>query len=105
MTKNVFFFRFHFTQAVKKHVKKFPALVKLIQSDPEAAKIYYKLQAIPLLPIEHIKAAFLLLKSQAVGIHPTKFNKFLQYYEQQWLLSVSIEFKLITIKQIFFLIF
>lgn len=81
---------FHFTQAVKKHVKKFPALVKLIQSNPEAAKIYYKLQAIPLLPKDQIRPAFLMLKSLAVEIHCTKFNKFLQYYEQQWMKTVRI---------------
>lgn len=81
---------FHFTQAVKKHVKKFPALVKLIQSNSEAAKIYYKLQAIPLLPKDQIISAFFMLKSQAVETHRTKFNKFLQYYEQQWLKTVRI---------------
>lgn len=87
---------FHFTQAVKKHVKKFPALVKLIQSNPEASKIYYKLKAIPLLPKDHIKPAFSMLKSQAVEIHRTLFNKFLKYYEQQWLKTVSIFIKIKT---------
>lgn len=75
---------FHFTQAVKKNAAKYPAMMKLIRSNTDAAKIYYKLQALPLLPASEINAAFQMLKSQA----PTKFKKFLVYYERQWLGSV-----------------
>lgn len=78
---------FHFTQAVKKNAFKHAGMKRLIRTNTDAANVYYKLQALPLLPANEIQTACLMLKSQA----PVKFKKFLQYYERQWLQTETPE--------------
>lgn len=75
---------FHFTQACKKNAVKYPTMIQLIHSKPEAAKIYYKLLALPLLPAHAIRDAFAELKEQALAMSPA-FNKFLIYFYRQWI--------------------
>lgn len=90
---------FHFVQAVKRNLMKLPNLVKLIRTDPVAGNIYYKLQALPLLPVGHIVPAFNMLKSQAYSLNKGLFAPFFDYYEHQWLKRVRVfhSFKFIFI--------
>lgn len=75
---------FHFCQACKRNAAKYPTLVKLIQTDKKAAKIYYKLLSLPLLPSDEIRGAFDELQKEANSLS-TLFNKFLMYFHRQWI--------------------
>lgn len=85
---------FHFTQAAKRNAMKYPTLIQLIHNNADAAKIYYKLLSLPLLPSDRIREAFDELKKQAQSMTPV-FNKFLIYFNRQWIEGkrVSIFFR------------
>lgn len=75
---------FHFTQAVKRNAMKCPTMIQFIHNNKEAAKVYYKLLSLPLLPSANIREAFDELKTQAQSLSPV-FDRFLIYYYRQWI--------------------
>lgn len=82
---------FHLTQAAERNLSKISVLVKLIQTNGDARKIYKKLLALPLLPADRIVAAFHKLKIQALS-NFKQFKPFLVYFERQWLQRVSFSY-------------
>lgn len=80
---------FHFTQAVKHNAAKVTGFINFIRINDNAAKIYYKLMSLPLLPVHHIKPTFTKLKIEAFSIDQRKFARFINYYEKQWIEKVS----------------
>lgn len=80
---------FHFTQACKRNAMKLSKLMKLVRSNEDAERIYYKLLCLPLLPGDKIVSAFATIKKAALEISQL-FRKFLVYYEKQWLIRVNI---------------
>lgn len=80
---------YHFSQNLKQNALRFREMMKEIRNNSAAKEIYHKLHVIPLLPPKLIQSTFQSLKSTARTIHPSKFTKFLKYYERQWLHTVS----------------
>lgn len=80
---------FHFKQAMKKHASQMNGLLEKIRGKKEYENIYYKLQAIPLLPAEDIWSAFQIVKSEANKLDAALFKPILNYYERQWLINYS----------------
>lgn len=80
---------FHFTQAVKKHASQMNSLLNKVRGKRELEKIYYKLQAIPLLPAKDILSAFEIVKSEAYELDKEFFKPLFNYYQRQWLINVS----------------
>lgn len=83
---------FHYSQALKKKAAQIPGFVRFLRGNEQAETIYYKLQCLPLLPVEHILAAFKELKKEARALDKLKFKQFLSYFERQWIRKVNIFF-------------
>lgn len=79
---------FHFVQAVRKKATKIQALFDLIREDKKAAIIYYKFQAIALLPPDLIDEAFTCLSKEAIKFNKNAFQPFVDYFERQWIKKV-----------------
>lgn len=82
---------FHFKQAAKRNARKSPALIKFLNSTPNAKRLYYKLLSLPLLPAVEIANAFAELKKQALDMNKV-FSTFLNYFEQQWINGTQVGF-------------
>lgn len=83
---------FHFTQAVKRHASQIQNFTVKIRTNKAAQQIYYKLMCLPLLPAGSIVSAFeeLKLDSRAVETEiNSEFEKFIRYFERQWILKVN----------------
>lgn len=83
---------FHYSQALKKHVRQLPGFERFLRGNEAAENIYYTLQCLPLLPSEHILCAFKQLKQEALAIEKKKFRVFLNYFERQWIVKVILVF-------------
>lgn len=79
---------FHFAQAVKRHASKIENFVVTIRSNAQARKIYHKFMCIPLLPVHAIEDAFYELEIEALAFDSTFFQRFLRYFENQWIRKV-----------------
>lgn len=79
---------FHLCQAAQKNAKKDRDFIKLIKKNEEARSMYKKILALPLLPANQIKNAFIALKADALLKFGKPFRTFLAYFEQQWLEKV-----------------
>lgn len=80
---------FHLCQAARRQVAKKGVLAALIQRDEVARELYKKVLAIPLLPAEFIKDAFLVLKGEILTRFSREFLDFMLYFERQWIENVS----------------
>lgn len=78
---------FHFTQAVRRKAMKLSGFMEFFQQNENARKIYYKLLYLPLLPAKHIITVFNTLRRQANSFDRCKFEPFLAYYYQQWIIN------------------
>lgn len=76
---------FHFCQALAKNAKKIKGFLKFIKDDDGARRVYHKLMCLPLMRFDNIRAAFKLLKEEALASNKSKFTPFLKYIEKQWL--------------------
>lgn len=92
---------FHFSQACKRYAMKLSKLMKLVRTNKDAERIYYKLLCLPLLPADKIVSAFETIKKKALELSQL-FKKFLTYYEKQWLIRVNDLIKQSTFCQHFF---
>lgn len=79
---------FHYCQAIKRNLMKFPKIIETILKDDNAKRLYYMLICLPLLPAENILKEFDSIKQRLVEIYPLMFDKFLAYFEKQWLIKV-----------------
>lgn len=79
---------FHFVQAVRRKATKIPTLYHLIRTNPKAAALYYKFQAIALLPPNLIDKAFSDLSRDATKFNRDAFQPFVDYFERQWINKV-----------------
>lgn len=81
--------RFHYAQACKRRAAtKNGQMVQLCRADEKAARLYYKLLALPLLPAINIQPAFNIIKQQVQSLGENesgKFKKYLDYMENQWI--------------------
>lgn len=82
---------FHLCQAAQKNAAKCRAFIKLILRNEEARALYKKILALPLLPANMIRDAFIKLKAEALLRFGKPFRKFLDYFEKQWLERVRNE--------------
>lgn len=83
---------FHFTQALRRYAAKIPNFFKELAKDKKLNKIYHKFLALPLLPDNEIKNAYSMLKMTIQCLSKTDiFQPFLDYFERQWLLNVSLK--------------
>lgn len=81
---------FHHKQAVRKKASQLPIFFHLIRTDESAAHLYQKFQALALLPPDMIIDAFNALKEVAISTYGHKFKPFVDYFERQWIESVSV---------------
>lgn len=89
-TAQLFSCWFHFCQAVKRHASQINGIMAAVHDSPEKAKIYYHLLCLPLLPADKIIAAFNEIKLEAKVKFGSTFDEFVEYYEYQWIQSVSV---------------
>lgn len=81
---------FHFVQAIRKNVSKMGLLFHLIRTNSDAAKLYYKFQALALLRADLIPNAFNDLKRIGLTMNKAAFQPFVSYFEKQWIKKVCI---------------
>lgn len=82
---------FHHKQANVRNAKKLgKAFTTFLQSNESAKRCYKKLLCLPLLPVDKINGAFEELKAEAHSFNSTHFNRFIKYYERQWIKRVRI---------------
>lgn len=81
---------FHFVQAIRKKASQMPVLFQLIRTDPTAATLYYKFQAIALLRHDLINEAFKKLSAAAIKFNREAFTPFVDYYNRQWIKRVCV---------------
>lgn len=67
---------FHFCQAVKRQAMKMFTLMKLIRSDKDDERLYYKLLCLPLLPADKICSAFETIKKDNLNWTAKRSNDF-----------------------------
>lgn len=79
---------FHFCQAAKRRASQIDGFVNFIRSNTEAASIYYRLMALPLLPSSYIRDSFNELKDEAYALNRNRFKKYLTYFKNQWINKV-----------------
>lgn len=79
---------FHFCQGVKRHASQIGGFMLAARSNNKAAKAYYELLCLPLLPAEYIQNAFNLIRMENQNQHGETFEQFVDYYERQWLKKV-----------------
>lgn len=83
---------FHFVQACKRYVQKTQELKEFINQNDENGKagkeLYRRLLCLPLLHSSKIKDAFESIKKQAFGLNRKAFERFLNYYNNQWIKKV-----------------
>lgn len=82
---------FHFTQAVKRKASQIPGLYNKFNEIPELKRIYYKFLCLPLLPENEIQNAYHALRSLASSSESSEFIKFMEYYNNQWIIKVNIQ--------------
>lgn len=83
---------FHFTQAVQRkgaNLQKSEQFFKKINETGDMNRLFHKFLALPLLPHTNIIEAFNNLKCVAATYGST-FTNFIKYFEQQWIIEVSI---------------
>lgn len=80
---------FHFVQAIRKNVSQMALLFHLIRTNTDAAKLYYKFQALALLRADLITDAFNDLKNEGLRMNTAAFQPFLKYFEKQWIKKVG----------------
>lgn len=76
---------FHFCQALAKNAKKIKGFKAFLKENDAAMRMYRKLMCIPLMRADNIRAAFKLLKEEALKLNKTQFTPFLNYFEEQWM--------------------
>lgn len=83
---------FHFVQACKRYLQKIQELKELLNQNDESGKagkeLYRRLLCLPLLHSSKIKDAFECIKKQAYGLNRKAFERFLNYYNNQWIKKV-----------------
>lgn len=82
---------FHYTQALRRRCSKIGHFFETLSRDENANRIFHKVMALPLLPTDHIRSAFNMLKLalQCIGANGV-FDEFFKYFERQWLKNVSM---------------
>lgn len=80
---------FHFVQAVRRKMTKFPELFNLIRANSDAMHIYFKFQALALLHEDMIPAAFKAIAEEALQLNKA-FQPFVDYFDRQWMRKVCI---------------
>lgn len=79
---------FHFAQAVRKNAKETKGLMDFLNSNKKKIKsLYYKLMYLPHLPPQHVNSIFIDLKKEIESLKSEEFNKFITYYEKQWMVT------------------
>lgn len=86
---------FHVIQANKRHLRECKELVQFLESKGDKAKagneLFKHLLNLPLLPADQIQQMFTKIKHKALALNRTAFKRFLNYYQNQWIISVSIK--------------
>lgn len=81
---------YHFCAAVRRKFLKLQ-MYQLITKVPAARKIYRMILSLPLLPSESILNGYNIVKQEAATKSLTeRFGAIFQYFEQYWLLIVSL---------------
>lgn len=75
---------FHHCQALRRKVASDANLFKLIRTDEQAAIFYRIFQCLALLPASNIKDAFDQLAYDVLQKY-SEFEKFIKYYDYQWI--------------------
>lgn len=84
---------FHHNQANKRNVKKLgKPFTDYLQNDEQAKRLFKKLLCLPLLPADEIVAAFADLKLEVYALNSANYNRFMDYYERQWIQRVFAKF-------------
>lgn len=90
---------FHYCQAIRRKIStKFKSIMTSVRSNKAFALLYHKILAIPLLPAYGILDVFGSIKHE-MKLHDKDGNvdKFLQYFEKEWLQKVIILFACIIL--------
>lgn len=83
---------FHFCQALRRKCSKIPDFFKHVSSNEAADRLFHKFLALPLLPSDKIREGFAMLKLGLQCMEPREpYEKFLKYFETQWLKNVSVK--------------
>lgn len=79
----------HFKQAAKRQAIKMGSFFDYLKKNDKALLLYHKFLCLPLLPPHLILDAFDMLVREAKAISGTRFDRFIRYFERQWLIRVS----------------
>lgn len=80
---------FHYCQAIKRKVEKYPMLRTTIRNNEKVNRIYHKILSLPLLPADNIKPAYMMISAEINSLPEAHlFQKFQKYYTRQWLTRV-----------------
>lgn len=80
---------FHFCRSLQRTAGQISGLLKYFNDNGQAGIIYKKLRLLALLPSDQILFGFNLLKQQAIDLHNDRFNEFVEYIHDQWIIKVS----------------
>lgn len=79
---------FHYIRAIKKKILQL-GLHSLLQSSPEARRIYNGILSLPLLPSEQFHGCYIFIKESAKKLDfYQKLEPFFEYYESYWITQV-----------------
>lgn len=84
---------FHYTQAIKRRCEMDSELKLLISTNERANIVYHQLLCLPLLPPQYIEQAYHLVVMELNLLNESdrqKFDEFLKYFKEQWLVRVSV---------------
>lgn len=84
---------FHFVQANKRYIQRLRELVEFVQSKGDDAKagneLLNHLLNLPLLPADQIADMFVQIKHKALALNRNAFKRFINYYQNQWIVKVG----------------
>lgn len=85
-------YHFHFIQANKRYVQRLRELIDFLESKEDGSKfgndLFNQLLNLPLLPADQIKEMFNQIKHKALALNRKAFQRYLNYYQNQWMNKV-----------------
>lgn len=83
---------FHYCQALRRKCSQITDFFNHVSNSETADRIFHKFLALPHLPRDKIREGFAMLKLALQCMEPKEpYDKFLKYYETQWLKKVNVQ--------------
>lgn len=84
---------FHFIQAVQRNSKSIPNFIRHIRRNEKSFRLYKKFLLLPLLKETDLLVGWKILQNEALLLNESTniFEKFIKYFERQWILKVKMK--------------